>query len=105
MTAARLGRLLLVVAFLAAQSAAVSHQIWHAGSGLQAETTQPEQPGKKDSLCDFHAALGTVLGALGGEHQLAQPAPLGAIAFVITHSTPRSSAPLSPSSRDPPPLS
>jgi hypothetical protein len=53
------GAALLVLALLAGQHAAVSHQIWHASGahGLEGGKTSPEH-----QLCDFHSALDTVLG-------------------------------------------
>jgi hypothetical protein len=100
----KLARLLLIAAFVSAQAGAVVHEIWHSAAGAHELGVDGKTP-KKNTLCDFHATLGTVLGALGGDHQLVEPAPLGAIAFAIAHSTPRSSAPLSHSSKDPPSFS
>lgn len=56
MNLARALRILLVLALLSAQQAALSHQLWH----LLDHGSQPAQ--KK--LCDQHDALGTVAGAL-----------------------------------------
>ncbi len=49
-------RLLFAVALLLAQQAALAHQIWHAGTS----DAQPAQ----GQLCEKHAALSTVAGAL-----------------------------------------
>ena len=64
----RFGGLFLVAAFLLAQASGLAHQVWHAGplGAHAADTGDHKQPAKKDPLCDFHAALGTVLGALQG---------------------------------------
>ena len=53
-----LARLLLLLALLAAQQAALSHQLWH----LDSERGQPAQ----QALCDFHDALTAVAGVLQG---------------------------------------
>lgn len=53
-----LARLLLLFALLAAQQAALSHQLWH----LDSERGQPAQ----QALCDFHDALSAVAGVLQG---------------------------------------
>jgi len=56
MKLARAARLLVAVALLAAQQAALGHQIWHLGK-------HDSQPAQKQ-LCEQHAALATVAGAL-----------------------------------------
>ena len=68
---ARLGRVLLVVALLAAQQAALSHQIWHGAqsapsTGLSSPLEQRGAPFGSGTLCEFHEALGVVLGAASG---------------------------------------
>jgi hypothetical protein len=63
----RLARLLLVAAFLLAQSAGIAHQAWHDGGLTAAHTGADAADGKapkKNQLCDFHTALGSVVGAL-----------------------------------------
>jgi len=52
----RAARLVLAVALLAAQQAALAHQIWHLGK----QDSQPAQ----SQLCEQHQALATVAGAL-----------------------------------------
>ena len=52
----RAARLLIAVALLAAQQAALGHQIWHLGK----QDSQPAQ----GQLCEQHEALATVAGAL-----------------------------------------
>jgi hypothetical protein len=49
-------RLLIAVALLLAQQAALAHQVWHLGKS----DSQPAQT----QLCEQHAALATVAGAL-----------------------------------------
>jgi len=49
-------RFLIAVALLAAQQAALGHQIWHLGK----KDSQPAQ----NQLCEQHAALATVAGAV-----------------------------------------
>ena len=65
------GCLLLVLAFLVAQQAAISHQIWHAAAAPSHHVAQPvdqyhydKDQSPNDQLCAFHSALGTVLGAI-----------------------------------------
>ena len=58
-------RVLLVVAFLFAQHAALAHAISHAASNPTA-AGQTGDGGAKDRLCDFHTSLGTVAGAFCG---------------------------------------
>jgi hypothetical protein len=92
----RAARFLLAVALLAAQQAAVAHQIWHLGK----QDSQPAQ----SQLCEQHQALATVAGAL-------DCATLDAT-FVATRDAPLAfipradaSAPrLAPASRGPPKL-
>ena len=98
---ARIARLLLIAALVAAQQSAIAHGVWHfAGAGAAQQSSQDE-----GMLCDQHTALGTVLGALGSaaaaHTALAQrvcPVPGaahgGAPATLV-----------SPASRDPPSLS
>src|SRR5690348_14822172 len=104
---ARLGRVLLVVALLVAQQSALAHQIWHVppptdhALAAAAPEQQPAQS-RPDRLCDFHSALGTVLGALSGA--AASPLPLAPldIRFVASALPARSIAAPLPASRGPP---
>ena len=67
---ARAARVLIAVALLAAQQAVLGHQIWHLGAGgAQAAAGSAAggdrgAPAPQERLCDLHASLGTVLGAL-----------------------------------------
>jgi len=96
MKLARALRILLALALLSAQQAALSHAISHLDKrGLPAE---------QQSLCDQHDALGTVAGALGSAG-----APLVAVAAPViacfVPDLPAASRPgLAPSSRGPPTL-
>lgn len=96
MSLGRVLRVLLAVALLSAQYAALAHQIWHFGDGK----SQPAQ----QQLCDQHDALGTVAGALDAPAlQLAQESP--ALFALHFEALPEAAAPgLAPSSRGPPAL-
>ena len=96
MSLARLLRVLLALALLSAQQAALAHQYWHLGD----DNSQPAQ----EQLCTQHDALGTVAGALDSP---ALPLSGGATAdFVLCFSTLPvvTTQPLAPSSRGPPTL-
>ena len=92
----RAARFLIALALLAAQQAALAHQVWHLGK----QDSQPAQ----GQLCEQHQALATVAGAL-------DCATLDAT-FVATRDAPlsfipRADAPaprLAPASRGPPKL-
>lgn len=96
MKLARAARLLIAIALLAAQQAALGHQIWHLGK----HDSQPAQ----NQLCEQHEALATVAGALdctasGPLIAAADDVPLPFIAL------PAIAAPrLAPPSRGPPTL-
>ena len=52
----RAARLLIAVALLVAQQAALAHQVWHLG--------KPDSQPAQSLLCEQHQALATVAGAL-----------------------------------------
>jgi hypothetical protein len=52
----RATRLLIAIALLVAQQSALAHQIWHAG--------KPDSQPAQGTLCEQHAALATVAGAV-----------------------------------------
>ena len=52
----RAAHLLIAIALLVAQQSALAHQVWHAGK----QDSQPTQ----GALCEQHAALATVAGAV-----------------------------------------
>jgi hypothetical protein len=93
-----LGRALLVVALLLAQQTAFAHQVWHA-AGEPAKSTQ------NSKLCDQHAALDTVLGALNGFHAPALFAETAPLHFTAAYSSAASLPALPPASRGPPSVS
>jgi len=98
--AAKLARLALAAALLIAQQSALAHGAWHlAGAGAVQNSGQGEA-----QLCDQHAALGTVAGALSNADTPQQAAL--AIDCAV-HGAAHACAPapdVAPSSRDPPPL-
>jgi len=94
---AALGRVVLAVAFLVAQHTAIAHQIWHAAG-------EPEKSTQNSQLCEQHAALGAVLGALNGFHALAPLVETAPVHFSAAHSPAASLPALPPASRGPPAL-
>lgn len=104
---ARLGRVLLVVALLLAQRAALAHQIGHLAAGNPhpvASEPAGDAPAKsqRHPLCDLHSALGTVLGALSGALALSLQGALPDIQFADPSTPAISVAAPAPASRDPP---
>jgi hypothetical protein len=96
MRLARVLPVLLALALLSAQQAALSHQLWH----LLDHGSQPAQK----QLCDQHDALGTVAGALDSPIlQLGGVVPANfSLCFIAR---PLVATPgLAPSSRGPPAL-
>jgi hypothetical protein len=90
----RTARLLIAIALLVAQQTALAHQIWHAGK-------QDSQPAR-GALCEQHAALATVAGAVDCASVDAAVVPSAEVEhrFVATRT---SAAPrLAPTSRGPP---
>jgi hypothetical protein len=98
--ATKLARLLLVAALLVAQHSALAHGIWHVADADIA----PHSSHDEGSLCDQHAALGTVLGALGNSAAAQQPAAEAACAVPAAPHASAGAALVAPSSRDPPSL-
>jgi hypothetical protein len=96
MTCARILRIVIALALLNAQHAAVAHQVWHLGD----HGTQPAQ----NQLCDQHEALGTVAGAVNCPITLFPgESPSGFL--YRTAALPAATTPgLAPSSRGPPAL-
>ena len=100
---ARLGRLILVLAVLLAQQAALAHQYWHASNAaLSAETNKAP---KGDPLCDFHDLLGTVLGVASGAAQTPEFLALAEPGFSAFAAVVHEAALPTPHSRDPPLIS
>lgn len=101
------GRVVLVAAFLLAQASGVAHQIWHAGPlaiHAGAEAAVDGKAPKKSALCDFHAALASVLGAIKGGTALVQAAAPAAIVFIAADVPAARFSTLAPQSRAPPAL-
>jgi len=102
-----LARALVVAAFLAAQTAAVSHEVWHARPlalqlhvGTGGKAPQPA----KNPLCAFHLVLAGVLGAIQGGHA-AIPAMVAAQTVFIAAEIPAARfSTFAPQSRAPPTL-
>ena len=102
------GRVFLVLAFLLAQQTAFAHQLWHVFDRASLQTAvqgNTDSPKTNNPLCDQHAALGTVLGALNGFYALALLAETAPLHFAAAHS-PAASLPCLPAaSRGPPGVS
>jgi hypothetical protein len=101
---ARAARLLLAALLLAAQQAALEHALWHAGAAQAAADQVQRTDTGHNPLCDQHAALSAVAGAIGcAPVVLALAAPdYAAVAAPLFAAL--GNAPLTPSSRDPPAL-
>ena len=100
----RIARILLAAVLLAAQQAALGHALWHAGTAQAASGSPQKSDAGRKPLCDQHAGLGAVLGAIGCAPALAAcPAPENAAVAALVLPA-RGNAPLTPSSRDPPEL-
>lgn|SRR5512146_212087 len=96
----RLGRALLLLAFLLAQQSALAHQVWHLGSdGSRAAL---DSGAKGNPLCDQHRALDSVLGALGSAPAIASVVDAEPAHFPAADSPATRFASLSPDSRGPP---
>jgi len=93
-----LARIVLAVAFLVAQHTALAHQIWHAAG-------EPAKSSQSSRLCDQHAALGTVLGALNGCAPIAVFVQAAPCQFPAADSPAAFLPGLPPASRGPPSLS
>src|SRR5437764_694160 len=100
-------RVFLLGVFLIAQSAALAHQVWHAAGNSASQQTadlQGDKSKQRATLCDFHAAIGAVLGALSGASASTPSGEPVPIHFFAAASSVASSPALSPSSRGPPAL-
>ena len=103
----RLSRVLLVLALLVAQQAALAHQLWHATSGVpQASATivDSERAGNapQERLCELHSAFGAVLGALSGNAPSQTTVITQGSGFAALAESVASLAAPAPASRDPP---
>ena len=99
----RLGRVLLLAAFLLAQQSALAHQIWHLAGGAAQSAALGDLP-KTNPLCEQHDALGTVLGGLSSSLALAALEELRPVHFPAANLPAASTPSLSPVSRGPPAL-
>jgi len=105
---ARAARVLIAVALLAAQQAALGHQIWHLHMGTAHGVADPAAagdrgaPAPQERLCDLHASLGAVLGALdcSGSAEGIATAPASAFRSADSRSAGTPAPP--PASRGPP---
>jgi len=98
----------IVFAFLLllAQQGALTHEIWHAAtSSAHAQTGHKAPDPSRNRLCDLHASLGTVLGAVTGVVAAAPPAAAPQLSFIACESPAASASLLAPPSRGPPALS
>jgi hypothetical protein len=89
-------RLLLALALLLAQQIALAHQAWHAGN----DDSQPA----RNPLCEQHAALATVAGALDCAQAIAPAVACADILPMVVAPSGAMAPRLAPTSRSPPPL-
>jgi hypothetical protein len=97
-------QIVFTLLLLCAQQGAITHQIWHATPGPHAQSEQKAPDSNKNRLCDLHASLGTVLGAVNA---VVAAAPLDAssqFCFIAAAPSAASVSPLAPLSRGPPQL-
>jgi hypothetical protein len=100
-----LARILLILAFLAAQTAGIAHQAWHDAGPLAAHSDAGgDGKAKKNPLCDFHTALASVLGALASASQNVELENLGQAVFAATDASAARFSLLASRSRGPPAL-
>jgi len=102
-----LARILLILAFLVAQSAGIAHQAWHDAGGLVAAAESDAADSKapnKNLLCDFHTALASVLGAIHGDAPAIDAVAPLQTAFIAADVPAARLSTLAPNSRAPPAL-
>ena len=97
-------RLLIVVALLFAQAAGLAHEIDHGGASLSPGADGDAGKPKGSPLCDFHTALGTVLGALDCAAQAVELAIERQASFAAADLRPAQPSFLPARSRGPPAL-
>ena len=106
----RLLRFLLALALLGAQQLALSHQIWHLGAGAaqaaagSAAGGDRGAPAPQERLCDLHASLGAVLGALDCAAHSAPIAATAEVPFGFVELPAAATPAPRPASRGPPAL-
>ena len=101
---AHTARILLAALLLAAQQAALAHAVWHAGGASDTVVDVKKTETGQNPLCDQHAALGAVLGAIGCAAPLPAPVVHEFAALRAPLLPARDSAPLVSAARDPPAL-
>ena len=108
MSLRRYAVLRIVCAFLLllAQQGALTHGIWHSAKAAHADVSiaGDAKDVKKNRLCELHAALGSVLGALGGNALALAVADTDEIGFKTADASAVIVPPLPPASRGPPTL-
>ena len=92
----RAARFLIAVALLAAQQAALAHQVWHLGK----QDSQPAQ----SQLCEQHHALATVAGVLDCALPDATFVAMRAAPLPVVASAGAPAPRVAPTSRGPPEL-
>ena len=98
-------QVLFALLLLCAQQGAITHEIWHAATSSHAQSDQKAPDSNKNRLCDLHASLGTVLGAVTGVVAAAPPVAAPQPALIASESPAASVSLLAPPSRGPPALS
>ena len=94
MALARSLRIILALALLCAQQAALAHQVWHA--------SKQSAPSPQEQLCDQHQALDTVAGAVDAPVAALDAWAPAAPTFSLDATAPVATPAPAPSSRGPP---
>src|SRR6266852_8376253 len=96
-------QVVVALLLLCAQQGAITHEIWHAASSsAHAQSGHKAPDSSKNRLCDLHASLGTVLGAVTGVVAAAPPVAAPQPALIASESPAASVSLLAPPSRVPP---
>jgi hypothetical protein len=98
-------QLAFALLLLCAQQGAITHEIWHAAATSHTPSEQKAPDSNKNRLCDLHASLGTVLGALNVVIVAAPLDTSNQYCFNAVVSLAASVSLLAPASRGPPALS
>jgi hypothetical protein len=94
-------RLLLVFAFVFAQAGGIAHELWHSTAP---DVSVDGKAPKKNALCDFHTALGSVLGVLSNAHGALEADRHQSPPFAVAESRAAGFSLLASRSRSPPTL-
>ncbi len=89
---------------LCAQQGAITHEIWHAAATSHTQSEQKAPDSNKNRLCDLHASLGTVLGAVSAVIAAAPLDTCSHFCFIAAASSAASVSRLAACSRGPPQL-